>query len=360
MGFQEVKDPSNPKYHDMPTPIQWPDNMTVYTTSMTHQLHCLWAVVNNYALLKTNQTISEDHHWHMIHCFSYMRQAILCSADTALEGLETTFPESLGKGGSDGCKSFGLALLHTHTPRVPLRLFFLSFLVLSAKRHEALGVCPSVPLDADHGHRGRSPRLQKPQPGSRLPRERARVRRPGDLLKLPSCDTMRSQEATSSRSNPIPSATPSADETGGWARIDGAPLIHTFHFSEHILNTPATFEVTEDLMNTSFRGSGECVVYENAWKHPVQGDFEMTLDREQTWLPPVVGNIKHQKQGHRLHLVRRAPISDSGEPRSLDKIRARIERPGFSTSSTAAKISFLLVSRDWRYVPVKRNPPVAS
>ena len=110
MGFQEVKDPGNPKYHDMPTPIHWPDNMTVYTTSMTHQLHCLWAVVNNYALLKTNQTINEDHHWHMIHCFSYMRQAILCSADTALEGLETTFPESLGKGGSDGCKSTCLAV----------------------------------------------------------------------------------------------------------------------------------------------------------------------------------------------------------------------------------------------------------
>lgn len=29
-----------------------------------------------------------------------MRQAILCSADTALEGLETTFPDH--NGGSDG------------------------------------------------------------------------------------------------------------------------------------------------------------------------------------------------------------------------------------------------------------------
>jgi hypothetical protein len=39
MGFQWVKDPS--KYHDLPTPIEWYDDMTVFTTSMTHQLHCL-------------------------------------------------------------------------------------------------------------------------------------------------------------------------------------------------------------------------------------------------------------------------------------------------------------------------------
>lgn len=33
-------------YHDLPTPIEWPDQ-TVFTTSMTHQLHCL---VSGYAV----------------------------------------------------------------------------------------------------------------------------------------------------------------------------------------------------------------------------------------------------------------------------------------------------------------------
>jgi hypothetical protein len=47
--------------------------------------------------------LPEDHHWHMIHCFDYMRQAIMCSADMALEGLETTFPDH--NGGSDGWDS---------------------------------------------------------------------------------------------------------------------------------------------------------------------------------------------------------------------------------------------------------------
>jgi hypothetical protein len=56
-----------------------------------------------YSGLKANVTLPEDHHWHMIHCFSYLRQTILCSADTALEGLETTFPDH--NGGSDGWDS---------------------------------------------------------------------------------------------------------------------------------------------------------------------------------------------------------------------------------------------------------------
>jgi len=100
IGFQWVNDTR--RYHDLPHPIIWP-NKTVFTTSMTHQLHCLFAVVETYSGLKANVTLPEDHHWHMIHCFDYMRQAIMCSADMALEGLETTFPDH--NGGSDGWDS---------------------------------------------------------------------------------------------------------------------------------------------------------------------------------------------------------------------------------------------------------------
>ena len=100
MGFQSIPDPEN--YHDLPTPIVWP-NATVFTTSMTHQLHCLYAVVAVYSGMTSGHELEEDHHWHMIHCFDYMRQAIMCSADMALEGLETTFPDH--NGGSDGWDS---------------------------------------------------------------------------------------------------------------------------------------------------------------------------------------------------------------------------------------------------------------
>lgn len=39
MGFQWVNDTH--KYHDLPKQIEWIDDMTVYTTSVTHQIHCL-------------------------------------------------------------------------------------------------------------------------------------------------------------------------------------------------------------------------------------------------------------------------------------------------------------------------------
>lgn len=43
MGFQIVDDTE--KYSNLPMrPIEWPDH-TVYTTSMTHQLHCLVRIV---------------------------------------------------------------------------------------------------------------------------------------------------------------------------------------------------------------------------------------------------------------------------------------------------------------------------
>jgi hypothetical protein len=119
MGFVWVN--HTEQYHDLPTPVEWPDK-TVFTTSMTHQLHCLvshtrlqiqvpyahadnlqFAIVQTYSGLKANVTLPEDHHWHMIHCFDYMRQAIMCSADVALEGHETTFPDK--NGGSDGWDS---------------------------------------------------------------------------------------------------------------------------------------------------------------------------------------------------------------------------------------------------------------
>lgn len=118
MGFQHVKNPE--KYHDLPTPIVWDQNKTVFTTSMTHQLHCLYAVVEVYSGLKSNVALPEDHHWHMIHCFDYMRQAIMCSADMSLEGLETTFPDH--NGGSDGWDSKHGTSSKYPAPRTTTRL----------------------------------------------------------------------------------------------------------------------------------------------------------------------------------------------------------------------------------------------
>ncbi|KAI8155889.1 Oxidase ustYa [Colletotrichum sp. SAR 10_70] len=111
LGYLEVK---NPRAHsNLPVPLPEFAPRTVFTTSMTHQLHCLYAILESYAGLSVNGSAAVDMHshipegtegadgpWHLQHCFEYLRQAILCSGDVALEGTQTTFPP--GFTGSDG------------------------------------------------------------------------------------------------------------------------------------------------------------------------------------------------------------------------------------------------------------------
>ncbi|KAF2019697.1 hypothetical protein BU24DRAFT_419322 [Aaosphaeria arxii CBS 175.79] len=87
---------------------------------MTHQLHCLHTIIDAYTTLNVTRDPSRiEYPWHVTHCFEYIRQAIMCTGDVALEGAATTFP--LGEdgedlGGSDGwdakhvCKDYGEVL----------------------------------------------------------------------------------------------------------------------------------------------------------------------------------------------------------------------------------------------------------
>ncbi|KAL1591908.1 hypothetical protein SLS60_011500 [Paraconiothyrium brasiliense] len=119
LGYVEVKEPS--RYSNLPKPIHDYANQTVFTTSMTHQLHCLYTMLEAYNTLQVSVALGFRNQikmpWHINHCFEYIRQAIMCAGDVALEGAATTFPgdpvsgEDLG--GSDGwdakhvCKDFG-------------------------------------------------------------------------------------------------------------------------------------------------------------------------------------------------------------------------------------------------------------
>ncbi|KAK2061438.1 hypothetical protein LY76DRAFT_603285 [Colletotrichum caudatum] len=98
---------------NLPVPLPEFAPRTVFTTSMTHQLHCLYAILESYAGLAVNGSAAVDMHshipegaqgseepWHLQHCFEYLRQAIMCAGDVALEGTQTTFPP--GWTGSDG------------------------------------------------------------------------------------------------------------------------------------------------------------------------------------------------------------------------------------------------------------------
>jgi hypothetical protein len=115
LGYVNVKNPS--RHDNLPTPIHDYPNHTVFTTSMTHQLHCLYTILDAYNLLTVWQEPSLiEMPWHINHCFEYMRQAIMCAGDVALEGAATAFPEDPvtgDRGGSDGwdakhvCKDYG-------------------------------------------------------------------------------------------------------------------------------------------------------------------------------------------------------------------------------------------------------------
>ena len=109
-------------YDNLPTPLKgYPDH--TFTTSMTHQLHCLHAIAETFAALSANipDKMPKDGPWHLAHCFDYLRQSIMCCGDVALEGEQTTFPP--GMRGSDGwdakhvCKDYGQVLSYLEDRR---------------------------------------------------------------------------------------------------------------------------------------------------------------------------------------------------------------------------------------------------
>ncbi|KAK0120278.1 hypothetical protein ONS95_011684 [Cadophora gregata] len=89
-----------------------------FTTSMTHQPHCVYMMARIFSGMVLNTTevigegmIPEDWHFHFMHCVDYMRQAVMCGADLAEEPHE---PDDLEAGKLDAawgarhvCKDYG-------------------------------------------------------------------------------------------------------------------------------------------------------------------------------------------------------------------------------------------------------------
>ncbi|KAL5411958.1 hypothetical protein PMIN06_003885 [Paraphaeosphaeria minitans] len=108
LGYVEVQEPK--QFSHLPKPIHDYAEQSVFTTSMTHQLHCLYIILEAYNTLQVAVDVGFRNKvgrpWHVNHCFEYIRQAVMCAGDVALEGAATTFPgdpvtgEDLG--GSDG------------------------------------------------------------------------------------------------------------------------------------------------------------------------------------------------------------------------------------------------------------------
>lgn len=73
--------------------------------SVFHQLHCLSYLVQHFSPATGNLTQEVAHH--SAHCFDYLRQAIMCNADTSLEGKTETGP---GWGSKHTCKDYDKVL----------------------------------------------------------------------------------------------------------------------------------------------------------------------------------------------------------------------------------------------------------
>ncbi|KAG7135556.1 Oxidase ustYa like protein [Verticillium longisporum] len=93
------------------------DGETFSTTSMTHQLHCLFMMGRVYAGVTERRTaeLPADYHAHFLHCIDYIRQGIMCSGDVALEPHTPEDADDLGAkdGGWNGlhvCKDYGQVL----------------------------------------------------------------------------------------------------------------------------------------------------------------------------------------------------------------------------------------------------------
>ncbi|TLD18106.1 hypothetical protein PspLS_10461 [Pyricularia sp. CBS 133598] len=113
LGYVKIDHPE--RHNNLPHKLVGFPNTTAYTTSVTHQLHCLHAIASTYTNMITNTTgsgsgMDDMAPWHVNHCFEYLRQTIMCCGDTALEGEATTFPDN--ETGSDGwdathvCKNY--------------------------------------------------------------------------------------------------------------------------------------------------------------------------------------------------------------------------------------------------------------
>ncbi|KAK8052479.1 hypothetical protein PG993_003864 [Apiospora rasikravindrae] len=64
------------------------DGKVYNTTSVTHQIHCVYIMAKIFSSVLSNSTdigIPSDYEAHFLHCVDYLRQAAMCAGDVALE-----------------------------------------------------------------------------------------------------------------------------------------------------------------------------------------------------------------------------------------------------------------------------------
>jgi len=78
-----------------------------YMMSVFHQLHCLSYLAEHFQQGYGGIELVDEVAHHSAHCFNYLRQGIMCAADTTLEGKTDAGP---GEGSEHECKDYDALL----------------------------------------------------------------------------------------------------------------------------------------------------------------------------------------------------------------------------------------------------------
>ncbi|KXX79402.1 hypothetical protein MMYC01_204047 [Madurella mycetomatis] len=107
-GYVVIDDPSG---YDLPEPytvaLDRQRDGPGYMMTVFHQLHCLSYLVEHYQQGYAGVGLTEEVAHHTAHCFNYLRQGIMCSADTTLEGKTEAGP---GEGSEHECTDYDALL----------------------------------------------------------------------------------------------------------------------------------------------------------------------------------------------------------------------------------------------------------
>lgn len=94
-------------FGQLPNDNVQPGKQNVYILSAFHQLHCLKKLQIALVGLQNNATHRRISSEHVEHCFTYLRQGIMCSGDTTLEGPDDhAVPAIRGYGIAHSCRSW--------------------------------------------------------------------------------------------------------------------------------------------------------------------------------------------------------------------------------------------------------------
>lgn len=85
------------------SPLATSPNETFLTTTLTHQLHCVYTMARIFSGVVLNQTaplapgaVPDDWHRHFMHCVDYLRQSVMCAGDVAVEVHEPDASPEIG------------------------------------------------------------------------------------------------------------------------------------------------------------------------------------------------------------------------------------------------------------------------